>query len=304
MIGVVILNYNNWKDTIACIESIHEGSADLQIYLVDNASPSSPPPGFDTLIQSRNIVFLKSKKNVGYAAGNNIGIRQALSDGCGAVLISNNDVRFEPGCIAGLYEYLCKHPNVGIVGPKILDADGNVQKSCLCRKTGLKEKYLVRTRLNLFFRRQHRTYFGLDRDYDVAFSVYAVQGSCFMISPSCVREVFPFDEGTFLYEEEYIVGIRMEEKGYETHYNPSCVIRHLHGQSTDQVKPFAYTCETVSEIYYCRNYLRAANWQIYPLYLYRIIKYIGKSMKSGEFRAYWREFRNRTRKLQSEWRLK
>lgn len=304
MLGIVILNYNNWKDTIACIDSILSTveRPGFQIYLVDNASTTLLPQELEVTIHKENIVLLKSEKNVGYAAGNNIGIRQAVSDGCDAVLISNNDIRYESGCIGSMYNYLCDHPHVGIVGPKILNADGEIQKCCLCRKTGLKEKYLVRTKLNILFRQQHQTYFGLDRDYNTTFSVYAVHGSCFMISPSCVREVFPFDEGTFLYEEEYIVGIRMEEKGYETHYYPSCVVWHLHGQSTAQVKPFAYTCETVSEIYYCRKYLRAANWQIYPLYLYRMAKYVAKSIKSREFRKYWREFRKRTRKLQSEWR--
>lgn len=297
MIGIVILNYMNWNDTIACIESIYESEKKncFQVYLVDNASPVPPPEKLKQMIAQRNIKFLKSKKNVGYAAGNNIGIRRAVADGCNAVLISNNDVRFETDCISGMYQYLAEHKKVGIVGPKIRDVDGEVQKSCLCRRTGLKEKYLVRTKLNLIFRRQYRSYFGLDRDYNTTFPVYAVLGCCFMISSDCVRDVFPFDEGTFLYEEEYIVGIRMEEKGYETHYYPKCSIWHLHGQSTSQMKPFSYTCETMSEIYYCKKYLKANKWKILPLYWYRILKYWGKGIKNKEFVRYWKEFRKKTK---------
>lgn len=295
MIGIVILNYQNWNDTICCIQSIRESeksseSIFFHIYLVDNASPNGVPKEIYEMANAEDITLIINKKNKGYAAGNNVGIKRALKDKCDTVLISNNDVRFENGCISGMYKYLKQNPEVGIVGPKILDGDGNIQKSCLCRKTGLKEKYLVRTRLNIFFRKQHQTYFGHDRDYDTAFRVHAVLGCCFMISGECTQEVFPFDEGTFLYEEEYIVGIRMEEKGFITMYNPDFVIRHLHGQSTGQIKPFAYTCETESEIYYCRKYLKANKAQIFPLYLYRIIKYYGKCLRSKEFYNYRREF--------------
>ena len=297
MIGIIILNYITWSDTERCIHSIYAGEKGgdslIHIYVVDNASPDPAPPDLQELFHRNDITYIQSEENIGYAAGNNLGIRRAVEDGCGRILITNSDVCFTEGCISGMAAYLHTHPGVGIVGPKILDAEGNIQKSCLCRRTGIKEKYLVRTRLNVIFRRQHRTYFGLDRDYDKTFSVYAVSGCCFMISPECVRDVFPFDEGTFLYEEEYILGIRMERAGYETHYNPACVIRHLHGNSTGRVKPFAYLCETTSEIYYCRKYLQAKRWQIMPLYIYRILKYNIRCVRSREFRKFRREFRRR-----------
>lgn len=298
MIGIIILNYITWADTERCVHSILETESGkdfaYHIYIVDNASPDPAPQSIQELCCQDGFTYIQSERNIGYAAGNNLGIRQAIKDGCDGILITNSDVCFTKGCISKMAVYLQTHPEAGIVGPKILDADGNLQRSCLCRRTGLKEKYLVRTRLNIFFRRQYRTYFGLDRDYNETFPVYAVLGCCFMISPDCVRDVFPFDEGTFLYEEEYIVGIRMEWAGYETHYYPECVIRHLHGSSTGEVKPFAYMCETVSEIYYCRKYLGAARWQVIPLYIYRVLKYNIKCMRSREFRKYSREFRRKT----------
>ena len=300
MIGIIILNYITWADTERCVRSILETESGREclyhIYIVDNASPDPAPESLKELFLRSDITYIQSERNIGYAAGNNLGIQQAVEDGCGKILITNSDVCFTEGCISGMAAYLHTHPKVGIVGPKILGAEGQVRKSCMCRRTGLKEKYLVRTRLNLFFRRQYRTYFGLDRDYDKTFPVYAVLGCCFMISPECVRDVFPFDEGTFLYEEEYIVGIRMEQAGYETHYYPKCVIHHLHGSSTGEVKPFAYLCETVSELYYCRKYLRAKRWQIIPLYIYRILKYDIKCIRSREFRKYRKEFRSKAGK--------
>lgn len=306
MIGIIVLNYMNWEDTLRCVQSIHAsesnpGGPEYRVYVVDNSSPLQPSHIVSSICESDNAVCITSKENVGYAAGNNLGIHHAVEDKCDEILIANNDIIFQTNCIRNLYRYLKENPDVGIVGPKIINAEGKVQKSCLCQKTSLKEKYLVRTRLNVLFRKRHRRYFGLDRDYEKTFSTYAVHGSCFMISKQCVRDVFPFDEGTFLYEEEYIVGIRMENAGYKTHYVPKGVVCHLEGQSTSEVKPFSYCCETVSELYYCRKYLHAKNYQIYPLFLYRKLKYDLKCIKNGKYRKYRKEFR---RKIKDAWKGK
>lgn len=307
MIGIVVLTYMNWEDTLRCVKSIHAsesnpGGPDYKIYVVDNASPVQPSQHIlSSICDSGNVVCITSEKNVGYAAGNNLGIHRAIEDKCDEILITNNDIIFKKNCIRNLYQYLKENPDVGIVGPKILNAKGEIQKSCLCQKTSLKEKYLVRTRLNVFFRKRHRCYFGLDRDYDNPFLTYAVHGSCFMISKQCVRDVFPFDEGTFLYEEEYIVGIRMENAGYKTYYVPKGVVCHLEGKSTSGVKPFSYCCETVSELYYCRKYLHAQNYQIYPLFLYRKLKYDMKCIKDRKYRNYRKEFR---KKINNAWKGK
>lgn len=305
MIGIVVLTYLNWEDTLRCVQSIHAsesgpGGPGYKIYVVDNASPIQPSQDISASIcSSDTVVWITSKKNVGYAAGNNLGIHQAIENGCDEILITNNDVVFRKNCIRNLYRHLKENPEVGIVGPKILNEKGEIQKSCLCQKTSLKEKYLVRTRMNILFRKRYRQYFGFDRDYNNSFCTYAVHGSCFMISKECVREVFPFDEGTFLYEEEYIVGIRMEKAGYKTHYVPRGVVCHLEGRSTSGVKPFSYCCETVSELYYCRKYLHAKNYQIFPLFLYRKIKYDIKCVKDKKYRHYRKEFR---KKIKSAWK--
>ena len=173
MIGIVILNYRNWNDTLRCIKSIAENPPEekYNIILVDNASPNEPDYDLNAMIEEYHVTYIANKENRGYNGGNNVGIRAALDEKCDAILISNNDVCFRPGSIQTLWEYAKMHPEAGIVGPKIIDAEGKVQKDNLCRKTGLKEKYLVRTRLNAIFRKTYRTYFGVDRDYDTIFEV-------------------------------------------------------------------------------------------------------------------------------------
>lgn len=286
MVGIVILNYNSWRDTRACIESIQQAEPEgsYRIYLVDNASPQRPEPELRAYLQKSQVVFIQSDFNRGYSAGNNLGIRRALDEGCDYVLISNADVRYEQGSIAKLRRYLENHLEVGIAGPKIILGNGKIQRECMMFKTGPREKYLLRTRFHIFFPRYNRRYWGREHDYErETFPVYAVMGCCFMVSRPCALEVFPLDEHTFLYEEELILGIRMEQAGWKTVYHPESVIHHLHGQSTQNVKAFAYTCNICSEIYFCRQYLGMSRRQILPLYWYRTALYFLKSLRSKDF---------------------
>ena len=304
MVGIVILNYNSWDDTKACIDSILSAEKELryQIYLVDNASPLRPSNGLITWIKEQGVIFIQNDINSGYSAGNNIGIKQALDDGCEAVLISNSDVRYETESITRLYQYLKVNPKVGIVGPKIVRRDGSIQKECMMMKTGPREKYLLRTRFYCLFPALYRRYWGKSHDYArEIFQVYAVLGCCFMFSRACAEEVTPLDEHTILYEEELILGIKMEEAGWKTVYNPESVIHHLHSQSTEKVKAFSYACNVCSEIYFCRKYLKMKNWQIRPLYWYRTFLYGVKMLKWDDFRKYAVKYRQKT---QDEFRWK
>lgn len=297
MIGVVILNYKNWEDTLRCIKSIYENPPieEYRIILVDNASPCQPEYDLQEILGLYNVIYIENEKNLGYNAGNNVGIAKALEIGCEYILISNNDVRYFPGSIQAMKRELDSDRKIGIVGPKILDENGVIQKSNLCRKTGLKEKYMVRTRANAMFRKSHASYFGFDRDYDKRFEVYAVLGCCFMMSRICAMQVTPLDEYPFLYEEELILGIHMEEHGFRTVYNPEAVIEHLHGKSTSQVRAFSFAHNVRSEIYYCRKYLKAKKAAILPLYYYRVILYLIRCPQYKDFRQNLRWFLNMTK---------
>lgn len=287
MIGIVILNYNSWDDTKECIHSIFdkEKKAKYRIYLVDNASTEQVSEEQIRAWEDAGIRLIRSEENRGYSAGNNIGVREALNDGCSEVLISNADVRYEENSILQMKNFLDRHSDAGIVGPKIVLGNGVTQKECMMFKTGPKEKYLLRTRLHMFFPKYNDRYWGREHDYEKeTFQVYAVMGCCFMMRRDCALDMTPFDEHTFLYEEELILGIRMEQAGWKTFYYPESVIHHLHGKSTEKVKAFAYTCNVCSEIYYCREYLGMKRWQIWPLYLYRFIIYFIKYLVILDYR--------------------
>ena len=93
-IYTIILNYNNYDDTVNCINSFDAITAfDIKIILVDNASEKECVQKLDKFVSEKNgITFIKNTENLGYAAGNNIGIKEAIRRGAKYLAIVNNDV--------------------------------------------------------------------------------------------------------------------------------------------------------------------------------------------------------------------
>ena len=96
MIGIIILTYNNWEETKRCIESIvnFPPEEDYHIYCIDNGSSVRSPFDFEKQYGKQILTLICTGKNLGYAAGNNVGIKEALQDGCEWLVISNNDIVF------------------------------------------------------------------------------------------------------------------------------------------------------------------------------------------------------------------
>lgn len=296
MIGIIILNYINWDSTEKCINSIFDTleNIDFRIYLIDNASPNKAPDKMLELINSKNITFISNEKNTGYSSGNNIGIKKALDNDCETILIANNDVIFAKNSIMEMYNYLIANNQVGIVGPKIYKIDGDVQLPSMLIKTSLKEKYLVTTFLRNFSSYSKEKYYCNINDVDKTLKVHAVLGCCFMMSYQCAMDITPFDENTFLFEEELIIGIQMENKKYETIYLPTSSVIHEHGQSTKNVRAFSFICLVESEIYYCKKYLNTKTIQILPLYFIRTMSYLFRCFTYEDFRNKIAEYFKRT----------
>ena len=120
-IAIVILNYNNAEDTIECVESIKLiDDLPLVILIVDNGSDDDCIARLQS-IEAHNIILLKNGANIGYAAGNNVGITYAVHHGAEYIFILNNDVVVNRNSIQECVNALQRDSSIGIVGPAILD---------------------------------------------------------------------------------------------------------------------------------------------------------------------------------------
>lgn len=274
-----MLTYNRWDLTLDCVYSIKNTTTEpYKIYIVDNASPQRPSKQFlDEVSNIQNVEIIYNKKNVGYSAGNNLGIMKAIKDDCDEVLITNNDIIFTDGCIDGLKYALNKDNTIGIVGPKVYLPNGNIQEinmGCKMTMAG-KYKYILRkTPFSFLSQNFVEQFHAVHEDKEKPFDVYGVSGCCFMMSRECSRKMYPLDEHTFLFEEENILADKMEKNQFRTVYYSPCIIVHLGGGSTEGKSEFAYTCLVASEQYYCREILKASRLKTFPLFLIRSLVYL------------------------------
>ncbi len=259
-VGAVVLNYRNYGDTIDCLAALSRAQYDdLEIVVVDNYSGNDSLDHIAGYLEasgvpyhrlhqdvldsattrSESLFLVQASKNWGYAAGNNIGMRLLLSRGAGYILILNNDTMVEPGFLTPLVAYAESRPDVGAVGPLIVDPRGEIARDCARRRPtlgdfvfrlGIGRKLFPRNR---WIRRS--TYEG-EYFFDVPKEVDILSGSAMMLRGTFLRERGLLDEYTFLYAEEAILHERLAAAGLVSVIVPAGRVVHRHAQASATVR--------------------------------------------------------------------
>jgi N-acetylglucosaminyl-diphospho-decaprenol L-rhamnosyltransferase len=223
--SVLIVNYASWPLTLRCIESLQKTRhRDFDIVVVDNDIVESPElPSWVRLI--------RNKENVGFARANNTGI--ATSDGDPVVFI-NPDTVVEGNFFEHLETFVSKNPRAGIVGPRILDAEGELQLSAR-REISALSGFLGRTSLltRLFPKSSLvKSQFPAVTDQSHPTSVDWVSGACMVVRRETLRDIGPLDERFFMYFEDADLCRRARAAGWLVYYLPQVEIVHQTGASS------------------------------------------------------------------------
>ena len=119
-VWIVVLNWNGLTDTRACLESLRQlNYADHRIIVVDNGSTDGSVDALRSAESLLSIEILEAGGNLGYAGGNNVGIRYALDRGADFILILNNDTTVDAMLLDELVSAAERHPEAGCFGPWI-----------------------------------------------------------------------------------------------------------------------------------------------------------------------------------------
>lgn len=292
MLGIVILNFMTYKETIKCIDSILKNSSDdIKIYVVENNSPNE---SYEVLVRRykdcSQVQILKSPNNGGYAKGNNIGITESIKDGCEYSIITNNDVEFLNNSMNTMYEFIKANNNIVIVGPQILDEKYKIQNSVSISKVSLLE--FIRLHESTTSKQIKQKI--LDNKINEPQKVYNVSGCCFIINNYLFKKIGAFDEETFLYNEENILGIQSETQNLFTYYLPSAKVIHKHGETTGKQSMFVNREFLVSSFYYWKKYRRSNKLTLVLLWIYFTFRWAIKSIYSKDLRSGWRDYFIRT----------
>lgn len=292
-IAVVVLNWNGWKDTIECLESLTKTTyPNSQIIVVDNGSTDGsierirswagekkavPFLEFDANNISDNndadkvkLVILKLDKNLGYARGNNAGARFACDrTSAEFIFILNNDTVVSADALEPLVKVFDIGDKVALAGPKIIDYNtGKFWQGPAIRRLGLFSYLIFLTPLNRFFVRTLLMYKNPARG-DKPIKVYGIPGCAMFFKKDHFRKIGFYDEATFLYWEEYIIAEKLLSSGFDTFFVPASRVLHKVGNSTrniDTVEKTLYTLQT--ERYFQKNYLKM------PLFERSIIRWV------------------------------
>jgi len=268
-LSCVILNYNDAETTEKLVMQIADYDVLHQIIVVDNASTDDSLERLRKLesdanaSQSCKVRVISADHNGGYGSGNNLGVRCGAEQGATHVLIANPDVVFSEQSLKAMLAVFARHPEVGIVTTRIRDA----------RFPNLKNGWPLRSFIRelLSMGPVSRRLLGKTFDYPDSYfagrsAVYvgAVHGSMLMVDTEKFLEAGGYDEGIFLYEEEQVLGRRMQNAGYRSvlllnqHYD------HEHSASISKSFSDAMKRQRLREestLYYMKHYLHISPLQ-------------------------------------------
>ncbi len=297
MLGIVVLNYKTYEDTVLCVESIKNTvNCEYAIYVVDNKSPDDSFVKLkNRLHDEMNVVVVESKKNGGYSAGNNIGIKLALKGGACAVLIVNSDVVFYENSIDIIYKCLIDNKNVGVVGPKVVLQDGSSQH--LIRKNYTFLNYMFSKKpliyLDFFSFNKKTMYKNYKYDSDLFF-YGCLSGCCIGLSKSYFEKSGLLDENIFLYYEEAVIGINAKKNNLLTCFTPRAKVLHKSSLSVGRKNSaFMRYHRYYSSLYMLRRYVGLNVIQYSLTVIINFTPFFVNSLFKKEYRLMFKDFFSR-----------
>ncbi len=268
--AIVILNYNDSDTTIEMINQIKDYSIIDNIIIVDNNSTDS---SYERLKkeEKNNIEIIKTDDNKGYAYGNNYGIKYAINKHkVDYIIVSNPDIILEEKDIKELLKQL-KFNNVSLIAP-IINEHGVLSKGW--KLPTYKDDLL--SNINYFHKYGEKNMLYSDSIYkDKITEVDVVKGCFFIIKANVIKDINYFDENTFLYYEENILGKKLKDKGYKSYiHNKVEVIHNLSisvDKSINSLKK--YKILKKSQRYYEKEYNKTNVLGVFLLYITFCISY-------------------------------
>jgi GT2 family glycosyltransferase len=200
---------------------------DFQLFLIDN----SPDDRLRNIISDERVSYQFQGKNLGYGSGHNLALRKVL-DSSEFHLVLNSDISFGPEVLSALIGYMKEHNDVGLMMPKVLYPNGEVQYVCKLIPTPLDLIFRRFLPVSLIRKREEKFQLVLS-GYDKIMEVPYLSGCFMLLRTSVLEEIGLFDERFFLYPEDLDLTRRINRK-YRTIFYPEVSITHSHARESYQ----------------------------------------------------------------------
>ncbi len=254
LVSIVILSWNTRELLERCLECVRaiDPALEREVVVVDNASSD------DSVARVRErfpeVRLIVNATNLGYAEGNNVGIRAARGR---FVFLLNSDTEVAPDAPGRLVRFLESEPWAGAVGAQLFNVDGTVQRACMRWPTlpvlfGFDNWFGKRWPLRAAIDR----YFCVDFDHLATRQVDQPPGAALMLRRSALDEVGLLDPDLFLFFNDVLLCRRLARRGYTIWFLAGARVVHHGGASTKRYGAFALEWHKNRARYYLREYGR------------------------------------------------
>jgi len=301
-LSIVIVSWNVRDLLQRCLNSILETGylvLDVEVIVVDNGSTDGSVEMLRADFPDVHVVV--NVENRGFPAGNNQGM--ALAGGR-YVLLLNPDTEVVGDALATMVAFADEHPDVGVIGPQLLNPDGSVQSSRR-RFPTLATAFFESTWLQPCAPRSLlERYYVLDQPDDAVLDVDWMQGAALMARREGIDQIGPMDERFFMYSEELDWCRRFCEAGWRVVYLPIAQVIHHAGKSSEQVLPARHIHFQTSKVRYFDKYhgrIAAGLLRLFLLgnYAWQLgvegLKWLighRRPLREGRITAYWQVLRS------------
>jgi GT2 family glycosyltransferase len=229
MVSIVVLTYNS-ADTLAdCLRALVRVK-EAELILVDNHSTDD---SVAIARRHKSIRVVRAPKNLGYNGGNQLGLEASHGD---IVVFLNPDTTVPSSFAHDLETAFANHPNVGVIGCRILNPDGSLQRTCNRFPTLGSLLYEHSGYHTLFpHSRAYRRYIYAGWDRTSERFVDAVSGACTAVRRQTLEAIGGLDTGYFLFYEEFDLSRRAMRLGQAVLFTPAITIRHIGSTSTKKL---------------------------------------------------------------------
>lgn len=259
VLSIILVNWNTREILRNCLTSIytHTSGLSFEVFVVDNGSSD----GSVQMVKNcfPQVLLLANSDNKGFAAANN----QALALAKGEyVLLLNSDTYLLDNSLLKVIEFARQHPEAGLFGCRVLNADGTLQPTCF-QYPSLLNLFLQTFYLSKLFPKSR--FFGRERmtwwDRNDVREVEVITGCFLLVRAEVIRQIGLLDESFFMYGEETDWCYRARRAGWKLLFTPEARIVHLGGASSRQNRPEMVLQLRGSILYFIKkHHCRAAYW--------------------------------------------
>lgn len=284
-LAVVILSYNTRDLLRDCLRSVFaaKGAFTYTVCVVDNASED----GSAEMVRAEfpQATLIAHERNIGYSAGNNLGMRHVGFDGempppwplPRYLLLLNPDTVTPPTAFAHMIRFMDEHPQIGVAGPRVRRPDGSLDLACRRSFPTPMVSFFRMTGLSRLFRRS-RLFNAYNLEFlpeDAVHAVDSVVGAYMQVRCEAIEQVGLLDESYFMYGEDLDWAKRIKDAGWEIWYNGQVEITHVKEASSRRSGKARVAFYEAMWIFYRKHYRAQTPWLLDKLIL------LGIALKGG-----------------------